>query len=190
MARVDRFEESLVVLRSLLDQGSVDTEGNHHRLAIADLGVRPVQAHVPILVGGNGRRVIRIAARLADIFQFTGLSHRPDGAPQPSGFRFEAVVERARWLAECTSDRDGELERSVLVQRTVIGEGAEAALDQACRRLGLGREVVESTPFLLFGTVAQIVDRLEYLRGALGVSHFVVREAVDFAPVVAALSGR
>jgi probable F420-dependent oxidoreductase len=189
-ARVDRFEESLLVLRSLLDHGSVDRQGNHHRLAIADLGVRPVQAHVPILVGGHGRRVIRIAARLADIFQFTGLNHGPDGVPRPSGFRLGAVVERARWLAECASDRDGELERSVLVQRTVIGEGAEAALDQACRRLGLGREVVESTPFLLFGTVAQIVDRLEDLRGSLGVSHFVVREAADFAPVVAALSGR
>jgi probable F420-dependent oxidoreductase len=189
-ARVDRLEESLLVLRSLLDQGSVDTQGNHHRLAIADLGVRPVQKHVPVLVGGHGRRVIQIAARLADIFQFTGLSHGPDGIPQPSGFRFEAVVERARWLAESAGNRDGELERSVLVQRTVVGKGAEAALDQACRRLGLDREVVESTPFLLFGTVGQVVDRLEYLRDSLGISHFVVREATDFAPVVAALGGR
>jgi hypothetical protein len=43
---------------------------------------------------------------------------------------------------------------------------------------------------LLFGTVGQVVDRLEYLRDSLGISHFVVREATDFAQVVAALGGR
>ncbi len=194
-SRVDRLEESLRALRSGLDRGSVEASGAYHRLTVADLGVRPIQDHVPILVGGHGRRLIRVAGRLADIFQFTGISHRSDGTPDPAGFRLEAIEERARWLTEAEAAGGavaggGVIERSVLVQRTVIGSGGEAAMDEATRELGLERAAVESTPFLLFGTVEQVVDRLERLRESLGISHVVVRQAAEFAPVVAALAGR
>jgi probable F420-dependent oxidoreductase len=188
--RVDRLEESLLALRSLLDEGAVEMQGRHHHLAIRDLGVRPIQARVPVLVGGHGRRVVGIAGRLADIFQFTGLTHGPGGTPEPGGFRLESVAERARWLTtEAAGERDAVVERSVLVQRILIGEGADAAVNETAGRLGVDREVVESTPFLLFGSVGHVVDRLESLRESLGICHVVVRDAAGFAPVVAALSG-
>ena len=189
-ARVDRLRESLLAIRSLLDQGSVNTSGRYHQLDIGSLGVRPAQAHVPVLVGGHGRRVIGVAAELADIFQFTGMVHGPDGTPRAEGFAIEAVGERARWLAEAAGRRDPEIERSVLVQRCVVGSQVGAAIDRAAEAVGVSREVVESSPFLLMGTVSEIVERLEALRESLGVSHIVVREAADFAPVVAALAGR
>jgi probable F420-dependent oxidoreductase len=188
--RIQRFEESLVALRSLLDAGSIEMDGRHHHLSIDDLGVRPDQARVPILVGGHGRRVIEAAAPLADIFQFTGLTHAADGTPLPGGFGIDMVTERAHWLADATGDRNGLIERSILVQATHLGVGAEEASDRAAARLGVTREVVESTPFLLFGSVEQIVDKLESLREALGISHVVVRDAERFAPVAAALADR
>jgi hypothetical protein len=76
------------------------------------------------------------------------------------------------------------------VQTTHLGVGADEASDRAAVRLGVTREVVESTPFLLLGSVEQIVDKLESLREALGISHIVVRDAERFAPVVAALAAR
>jgi probable F420-dependent oxidoreductase len=187
--RVQRFGESLAALRSLLDTGAVELDGRHHRLRVADLGVRPHQARVPILVGGHGRRVIEAAAPVADIFQFTGLTHAADGTPQPTGFAVDAVVERARWLTEAAGDRDERIERSILVQATHLGAGADAATDEAAARAGIAREVVESSPFVLFGSVEQVVDKLGSLREALGVSHVVIREAEGFAPVAAALAG-
>ncbi len=189
--RVGRLRESLLALRMLLDTGAAEMHGHHHHLAIGDLGVRPAQEHVPILVGGYGARVVRAAAPVADIFQFTGLSHGPNGAPRASGFALEQLATRARWLADAAGDRDDAIERSLLVQRVVVGEGAAAeAVEQACRRNGLDRAVVESSPFLLFGSVAQIVERLERLRETLGISHVVVREAVAVSPVVDVLAGR
>jgi probable F420-dependent oxidoreductase len=187
--RVERLEETLLALRSLLDQGTAAMTGTHHRLAVADLGVRPIQEHVPVLVGGHGRRLIDVAGRLADIFQFTGLTHGPDGAPGPGGFALESVAERSRWLTEAAGARSTEIERSILVQRCLIGEDTASASDGIARDLGLDREVVDTTPFLLFGSKAQIVDRLESLRESIGVSHVVVREATAFAPVVEALGG-
>ena len=102
-ARVTRFEESVIALRSLLDTGAVEMDGDHHHLAISDLGVRPVQEHVPLLIGGHGRRVVAIAARHADIFQFTGLTHGEGGEPSAGGFGIEDVRRRSRWLQEARS---------------------------------------------------------------------------------------
>src|SRR6476659_6903303 len=72
--RVTRFGESVEIIRSLLDDDSAHVHGEHHTIALDKLGVRPIQARVPILLGGFGRRVVSIAARFADIFQFPGLS--------------------------------------------------------------------------------------------------------------------
>lgn len=188
--RIERLAESLTALRSLLDDGAVTMHGAHHDLAVEDLGVRPIQAHVPILVGGHGPRVIAVAGRLADIFQFTGLTHGAGGVPQPGGFDVESVALRAQWLTDAAGERDVDIERSALVQATHVGDGADRALDRASERVGIDRDVVAASPFLLFGSVEQVIDELESRRERLGISHVVVRDAEGFQPVVAALAGR
>ena len=188
-ARVERLTESMEVLRSLLDSGSVRMTGRHHQLDVPDLGVRPVQARVPLLVGGNRRKVIEAAGRFADIFQFTGATFGPDGVDL-SGFTLPELLRRAGWLSEAAGERDGSIERSVLVQQTSIGASVSEAEEAAVAEMGLSAEVVRSTPFLLFGSVGAVVDRLERLREATGVSHLVVRDPIGFAPVVDQLRGR
>lgn len=189
-ARVTRFEESVIALRSLLDSGAAQLDGLHHHLAVADLGIRPKQGHVPLLIGGHGKRVVGVAARHADIFQFTGLTHGDGGQPAAGGFGIDAVRERSRWLAEAAGDRLGDIECSALVQNTQLGAPTDDDLDQMAERFHVTRQVIEETPFALIGSVEQIVDKLERLRSDVGISHVVVREAEDFAPVVAALAGR
>ncbi|MET0326021.1 MAG: TIGR03621 family F420-dependent LLM class oxidoreductase [Ilumatobacteraceae bacterium] len=188
--RVRRLAESLGVLRSLLDDGSATVDGEFHRVSLDDLGVRPVQSHVPFLIGGHGRQVVGLAGRFADIFQFTGLTHGEDGAPAPGGFRLADVLRRGEWLEEAAGDRAGQIERSALVQVTHVGSGADAALDELSASFEVDRALLEETPFILAGTVEQVVDKVERLRATAGINHFVVREAEGFAPVVAALAGR
>jgi probable F420-dependent oxidoreductase len=188
-ARVSRFEESVIALRSLLDTGAADIEGAHHHLALADLGVRPVQGHVPFLIGGHGKRVVGIAARHADIFQFTGLTHGEGGEPAAGGFGMDAVRERSGWLADAAGDRLAYIERSALVQLVHIGPGADEQIAGTAERFELSREAVVETPFLLIGSVEEVVDKIERLREDVGISHYVIRDAEGFAPIVAALVG-
>jgi probable F420-dependent oxidoreductase len=188
--RVDRFEESVQVLRALLDDGAVSFAGDHHDVALDELGIRPVQPRVPFLIGGHGRRVVGIAARHADIFQFTGLTHGDGGVPGTGGFAIDDIEERHRWLIEAAGDRADAIERSILVQLTHVGDGADERLDQVAERMGRDRQVIENTPFVLIGSVDQVVDKLERLRDLIDVSHVVVRDAEGFAPVVASLAGR
>lgn len=189
-ARVDRFDESVQVLRALLDHGSATFDGQHHHIALDDLGVRPVQARVPFLIGGFGRRVVGIAAQHADIFQFTGLTHGEGGVPSGGGFAIADVEQRHRWLTDAAGDRGPQIERSILVQATHVGDGADQQLDELAARFHMDRQVLEQTPFVLVGSVDQIVDKLQRLRELIEVSHVVVRDAEGCAPLVDALAGR
>jgi probable F420-dependent oxidoreductase len=188
--RVSRLGESLQVVRDLLDTGRCSFDGAHHHLALDDLGIRPAQGHVPFLVGGHGRRVIGLAARHADVFQFTGLTHGEGGRPSPGGFAIADVEQRARWLSDAAGERDARIERSVLVQVTDVADDASGRIDEMAARFRTEPGQLAATPFVLIGSVAQVVDELERLRERIGVSHVVVREAEGFAPVVDALRGR
>jgi len=189
-ARVDRFEESVVAIRALLDTGAAHLDGNHQHLAVDDFGVLPAQDHVPLLIGGHGRRVVGVAGRHADIFQFTGLTHGEGGHPSPGGFAIDQVRQRATWLAEAAGDRIDAIERSTLVQLTHVGAGAAEQVEETVGRFDLTADLIEQTPFLLIGSLEEIVDKLQRLREDVGISHVVVRDAEGFAPVVAALAGR
>jgi probable F420-dependent oxidoreductase len=188
--RVRRFGESLAVLRALLDAGAATFEGEFHHVAVDDLGVRPAAGHVPFLIGGHGRHVVALAARYADVFQFTGLVHGEGGAPTPGGFAIDDVRRRAAWLTEAAGERGDAIERSVLVQVLHVGPGGSAVVADLAARFGAGPELLAGTPFVLVGSVEEVVDKLERLREDIGISHVVVRDAEQFAPVVAALAGR
>jgi alkanesulfonate monooxygenase SsuD/methylene tetrahydromethanopterin reductase-like flavin-dependent oxidoreductase (luciferase family) len=65
--RLDAMAEGVVCLARLLHEERVTYEGMHVRLRDAGLGVRPVQARVPVWLGGMGeKRTIPLAARFAD----------------------------------------------------------------------------------------------------------------------------
>jgi probable F420-dependent oxidoreductase len=184
--RVDRFGESLHVLRELLDTGQCTFDGTHHQIAIDELKLPATQRKIPFLIGGHGKRVVTLAARSADIFQFTGLTHGPDGTPGGGGFAIEEVDQRAEWLSEAQGARS--IERSALVQFTAVGDAAPTDAEMA-ERFGLTASIFSDSPFVLVGSVEQIVDKIERLRERIGVTHYVVRDPDGFAPVLDALTG-
>jgi len=187
--RVTRFGESVEIVRRLLDDDAARVDGEHHHVALDALGVRPLQDRIPILIGGFGRRVVTIAAEFADIFQFTGLSDAADGSVAAGGFALDQVVQRAGWLSEAAGERDGEIERSALVQMVAVGEDTPPP-EEVATRFDVDPAIVADSPFVLTGTVGQLVDKLERIRAATGISHYVIREPDVFAPVVDALAGR
>jgi alkanesulfonate monooxygenase SsuD/methylene tetrahydromethanopterin reductase-like flavin-dependent oxidoreductase (luciferase family) len=64
--RVDRFEEAIEIVKSLLGQDRTTFEGEIHTILDAPCDPKPVQSPLPLLVGTGGRRMLRITARFAD----------------------------------------------------------------------------------------------------------------------------
>ena len=81
--RVSRFEEALQILRPLLRDGHVDFEGRYYQaLNCDDLPRGPRGEGPPLLVGSEGPRMNRLAARYADLWN-TGYMGQPETMAGP-----------------------------------------------------------------------------------------------------------
>jgi F420-dependent oxidoreductase-like protein len=70
--RSDRFEEGIEVISSLLTNTVTNFSGEWFQVDNAWCEPKPVQDHIPIVVGGKGRRrTLRTAARFADQWDMT-----------------------------------------------------------------------------------------------------------------------
>ncbi|HEY4632704.1 MAG TPA: LLM class flavin-dependent oxidoreductase, partial [Candidatus Limnocylindrales bacterium] len=71
--RLDRLDEATGLIRRLLDGETVTYEGRWARMHDAVCTPNPIQARLPILIGGSGRnKTLRITARYADIWNAYG----------------------------------------------------------------------------------------------------------------------
>jgi probable F420-dependent oxidoreductase len=81
--RVDRFEEALQILRPLLRDGQVDFAGTYYQAKdCEDVPRGPRPAGPPLMVGGEGPRMLRLAAQYADLWN-TGYMGTPDTMAEP-----------------------------------------------------------------------------------------------------------
>ena len=71
--RLDRLDESVGIMRRLLAGERFSHEGTYYRLDDALCEPRPIQARLPILIGGSGpKKTLRTAARYGDAWNTAG----------------------------------------------------------------------------------------------------------------------
>ncbi len=186
--RKRRLAESVEIIRDLLDGKDVDRRGDHYRIDGARID-RSMQAHLPILVGGNGASLLAHAGRHADIIGLQGLGRtRDDGHRHDVKWSTQHLDDQIEQVRAGAEDRFDELELNVLVQVVQITDEREAALAEIVDRVdGLTMDDAAATPYLLIGTVDEIVEHMVGCNERWGISYFAVRELDDFEPVLRAL---
>ena len=71
--RLDKFEEAVQIIQSLWTAERTTFEGEHYRVTDLVAEPKPVQQPIPFWIGGSGRkRTLRIVARYADAWNWTG----------------------------------------------------------------------------------------------------------------------
>ena len=164
--------------QALLAGEPVSHRGNHFTLVDAVLAdPRPVRDRVPLMVGGNGTRVLRFAAQHADVVGVTGLGrtladgHRHDVDWSPSGLA--RIVEIVRSAAEASGRRP---QIEALVQHVeVTDDGPAAAARLTAHVPGASLDDLLGAPFVWIGTVEEIREKIHGYRTSLGVERYMVR---------------
>jgi alkanesulfonate monooxygenase SsuD/methylene tetrahydromethanopterin reductase-like flavin-dependent oxidoreductase (luciferase family) len=147
--RLDRLDESVAVIRRLLDGERFTHVGAAYRLEDAAIFPRPVQAHLPILIGGSGpRKTLRSVARHADAWNTSGT--------------LDEVIARDAILAEhCGAvGRDpATIERTVSFPIVLRDDPAAARAAYAAICAHNGIDAIEGVPPIL-GTPEDAAERL------------------------------
>ncbi|AUG77885.1 monooxygenase [Kitasatospora sp. MMS16-BH015] len=168
--RLDMLDEACTVLRRLWTEDETSFAGRHFRLDRACLAPKPLQPHLPLIVGGDGvRRTVAIAARHADIWN--ALPFSPE-LYQRKADAFDAAC--------ATIGRDpGEVRKSITFRAVVTRDEAETAR-RAAAELADTPEALRAQ-YISFGTVEECVEALRpYVR--MGVRDFLlaVKAPVDW----------
>jgi probable F420-dependent oxidoreductase len=186
--RKARLTETVEIVRALVDGETVDHDGEHRRVVGAHVG-RSVQERLPILVGGNGAALLGHAGAHADIVGLQGLGRtQPDGHRHAVKWSVDHLDTQLAQVRAGAGDRFDELEFNALVQLVEITDDRETALTRVCEMVGdLSIDDAAAVPYVLVGTVDEIVEHLERCRDRWGISYFAVRELDAVEPILRAI---
>jgi len=175
--RVDRLIESVNVIRPLLAGEPVDLDGAHYcvRAEAGEL-VAPPGMHVPLLIGGNGTRVLQLAGRMADIAGLAGFSHNRDATKvELTHFDATGLQDRIGVVRDAAGDRFDAIELNALIQFVVRTDDREAAAGELVAAFGgVSPDFLLDSPFVLLGTHEQMAEALVERRQRFGVSYWTV----------------
>lgn len=192
--RISRLEEALTIIKGLLAGEPFTFAGEHYQVANIEGSPRPVQRpHPPILLGGGGRRMLRLAAREADIVNVN--FDLREGAVNRELVRTglaEATDEKLAWISEAAGDRIESVELSVTIFLANITDDRESVASVMAAGVGVQPKDILAMPHFLIGTIDQVVEDLLRRRERYGISYVIVpgEAAEAFAPVVAGLADK
>jgi probable F420-dependent oxidoreductase len=177
--RVDRLMESVAVIAPLLAGTEVDVDGSHYcvRAPAGELVADPGVA-VPLLIGGNGTRVLQLAGRVADIAGLAGFSHNHDATEvQLTHFGPDGLLDRISVVRDAAGDRFEHIELNGLIQFVTHTDNRVAAAAELAASFGTEPQVLLESPFALLGTYEQMAEALIERRRQFGVSYWTVIDA-------------
>lgn len=189
--RIDRFEETLAVLRACLGAGEVNVQGNHVH-AVGFEGVPKPKTLPPLMIGGGAKRMLGIAGREADIVSIN--FDNSSGKIGPAGVgssTAELTASKIGWIRAGAGARFDSIEIEIGAYFTIITDQRGVTLEKMGPMLGLSAEEFGSHPHALVGSVDAICEQLIERRETYGISYVTVGRSVmeAFAPVVARLCG-
>ncbi|GFG49776.1 F420-dependent oxidoreductase [Mycolicibacterium agri] len=182
--RVSRLVESAHIIRGLLDGEAVHVDGAHYRVhAEAGSLIAPPPSHVPMLIGGNGTRVLQLAGQLADIAGFAGITHNRDATQvRLTHFDPQGLEDRIAVVRDAAGDRFDQIELNALIQAVVCTADRAAAAAELAATLDADADALLDSPFILLGTHEQMAEMLAERQRRFGISYWTVFDEIPGRP--------
>ena len=190
-ARVARFEEATLLIDRLLREETVDHSGTYYQIRGARIAPRPVQRpRPPFMLGGGGPRVLRFAARHAEIVSFIP-SFNARGRPRLGTLRQGSFAERIAAFRRAAGARLDAIDVNIWMVDAGLSDNARSFGRAAATIAKRGANALIGFPFLLYGSRGSVRDLLRERRETLGINYISIPgQAMDeFAPLVQELRG-
>jgi alkanesulfonate monooxygenase SsuD/methylene tetrahydromethanopterin reductase-like flavin-dependent oxidoreductase (luciferase family) len=144
---MDMLDEACRVMRGLWTEERFSFDGEHYRIEDAQMDPKPLQARLPLIIGGDGeKRTLRIVAEHADVWN-TSL-----GDIETFGHKLDVLSRHCDDVG-----RDPAEIRKSLTFRAILAED-DAAVSACHRELAPTLPIDESR--FLFVTPEQCLERL------------------------------
>jgi alkanesulfonate monooxygenase SsuD/methylene tetrahydromethanopterin reductase-like flavin-dependent oxidoreductase (luciferase family) len=125
--RLDWLDEAVELIQGMLRGEEPSARGPRYRAQQVRNDPPPLQARLPLLIGGSGeRKTLRTVARFADAWNTAG---------DPERVRHKDAVLR-RWCEEVGRD-EAEIERTLMGGQVVVRSSVEEA-ERVAREIGAG----------------------------------------------------
>ncbi|MCW5893597.1 MAG: TIGR03619 family F420-dependent LLM class oxidoreductase [bacterium] len=181
--RLRMLDESLAVMRRLWTEETTTHQGEFYRLGGAIAHPKPVQhPHPPILLGGAGKGLLRIAARHADIVNVIAETGRKgyialDQVAKFTDARFRARVAFVRDEARAAGRDPETITLSNVCFTAMVTDSPDETRERAIMFSGLFGGSIEATlrsPTMLLGTPEEIVAEIRRRRTEWGIAQLVI----------------
>ncbi len=161
--RMARLEEALEIVRALWTQPRTSYQGRYYTINDAPCEPKPLQQpHPPIMVGGNGRRTLRIAAKHATIWN--GI-----GSPATCA---EAIATLRAACAEIGRD-PAEIELSAHPILSIAPTSEEALRNAQAAARANGADLPDDHSGMLLGTPQEIIAQVRRYQ-EVGITHWIM----------------
>ena len=175
-----------------LPYGSPGERMDHLRRTVEELSrLLSDQPRVPLLIGANGDRMLRLTAEHADIAAFTGARPVPGSATGTlEPLTPEELDERVAAYHRLAAGRPEPAELNLLLQMVAVTDDPAAALRPLLsRQPQLTVDQALELPLVLAGSLEQITERVRAIRERYGFTYFTVLEPYmePFGQVIEAL---
>jgi probable F420-dependent oxidoreductase len=190
--RAGRLEEFVDTVAQLLDGQAVTINGRYIQMVDARLDGLPT-GRVQLVVGGGHPRVLRVAAARAQVVALSGLGRtHPDGHRHDARWSGAELHHQLGIIGNATAGRAEVPEVEALVQVVTVTDDRDQTLAELATQFSaVPVQDAGSTPYLLIGTITEMVDQLRRQAEDFGITRYVVREpALDSATQILALLNR
>lgn len=191
--RIDRLGEAITIVKRCFAEGPFDFDGAHYRIRGYDAQPKPVQRpRPPLLVGGGGPKVLRLAGREADIVGLNPNLRAGTVTAEAARDTLRAATEqKLAWVREGAGDRFDDLELQIRYFVAAITDDPRGLAEVLAPGFGVAPDEALESAVACVGTVEQVCDLLVRRREEWGVSYCVFGDDTfeAFAPVVARLAG-
>lgn len=191
--RIERLAETMDILRGFQSGEPTTYLGRHYAVTALPSLPSPVRPHIPLLLGGGGKRILTLAAQRADIVSVNFMISEGYTGPRAASSGLDAATdEKVALIREVTATAGRDVELHLVAYWAEVSADVQTAVARQIAKTGIpiSPEDVVRSPHCLVGPLSFLKERLAELRERWGFSYVSIhdRNAEGCAALVAAMA--